>query len=300
MQKALINWANEIEQQRARLVLHPAHAELVGARFLNALGIRTAEVKLIPQREAQQLSAEWIQKFHVDTRALVIRKIPGAISLNHLAELHGIRAAEPEWRYPLEPDGALAVFVFDAETALQDTFGGFGEGGAMAYRFSRLFARHADIIPRNILALMTHGKRWQVPDAKQFFSDFQPANMEVIKAAIAWNSEQMLKLHAGRLLLGCTLAHAGNVLVDGAGRLYSIDHEKIEHSDGSDIEMLAQHMKPGTRAWRAVCDVANVSQPEAIWQLFDDVGLDWPLGSRSATVEYFENRVRRFQEHFQQ
>ena len=295
MKREVIQWALRAESKSTaiKLALHPIHGEIVGARFMAALGIGTADVRLVQKSEAYKLGGKWICKFSTGDRVLAIRKVPGAIALGYLRQLHGIAAPEPEWRWQLSDGGEDALNMFHTAMAVWNATGN---------RLLSLLVpdQHPDVAVEFIREILVHGKSWQVPDAKQFFSDFQPANLETIKAAIQWNSEQMLKLHAGRLLLGCTLAHAGNVLVDGVGRLYSIDHEKIERSDGSDIEMLARHMKPGTRARRAVCDVANVLQPEAIWQLFDEVGLDWPLGSRSATIEYFENRVRKFQEHFQQ
>jgi hypothetical protein len=66
--------------------------------------------------------------------------------------------------------------------------------------------------------------------------------------------------------------------VDGQGKLFSIDHEKVYWSNGSDVEMLASNIRRPSRAYSAVARVVNTISPRGMEALFDGLpDLPWAL-----------------------
>jgi hypothetical protein len=114
------------------------------------------------------------------------------------------------------------------------------------------------MIPINLEDAKPGAKRWLGQDIlwqgkavpTWLFWDFVPPDdWSAIRAAIKWDSEPMLRIHAARLFLGCTTAHASNILIDAAARLYSIDHADIAKTDGAEIDLLFANVKAGTVAF---------------------------------------------------
>lgn len=262
MKTALTIWCAQQEVSN-RPAINSLTAEIVGWRFMRALGVGTAPaVELVRQPEARRdkNTADWYFKFgHPDGRVLAIQRIPHAISLTCLRIIHGIASETAQWNYP---------------------------GGA----------EFAAIAIRNIMHL---GNSGQVPDPAVFYADFSlPASPEKIMSAIRWNSPQMTEIHAARLLLGCSLAHAGNVCVDERGGLYSIDHANISFTE-NDAEVLSENLPRGSQVRSVVAHVVSRLKPTDIAPLFHNLpDLPWPLGTRAATVRYFQQRLRSFQERF--
>ena len=133
----------------------------------------------------------------------------------------------------------------------------------------------------------------------EFFGEFKlPENTDRIRSAIAWNAPPLLKLICARLFLGTTAVHGGNVLIDAQAKLYSIDHENVMFTPGSELTNLAVTLSPGSRVRLAALDVAALTSAD-IENLFSDLPeLHWPLGDRAQTVRYYQNRLTTWKQAF--
>lgn len=125
------------------------------------------------------------------------------------------------------------------------------------------------------------------PNADEFYADFQPHwwQRAKIRSAIKWDSPEMLKIHAARLFLNCTTAHASNVLVNAAGRLFSIDHADCARTSGEEIDLLFANVKPGTRAFDALHVVCALREADV-------------CGIFGEAAGYYLDRLRRWKRLF--
>lgn len=269
MQNRLMNWTlkEEARLKRSDSVLDPVIAELVGARLMHAIDIGAPRLEIISQAQAEERSeGDWIFKFMTaEGLVLSVERIKGAISLHYLRVLHGIECEPTRWD----------LAEYDKDDLIQSV---------------------CKFTTKGMLRLLDKGKGG-LENPSAFYADFTvPEDTSRIRESIAWDSTQRLEIHTARLLLGTTCAHAGNILVDGRGRLYSIDHESVRFSSGEDIEILAESIKRPSRALSIIRTVANRLDSCDIESLFDNLpNLPWPLGTKTATLSYFRNRLRRFQ-----
>jgi hypothetical protein len=252
-------------QQRS---LDPVAAEIVGARFMKLCGIGAPAEFRVAGIEAAIAGPDWVSKtmtrdgrlkHGVGWKNVLVRRIPGAISISALSALYGVTSQWPSW----EMDGT-----------------GLTEHSASLLK---RFLWH-------ISSFMSLGNGKEQITTR---SDFRlPLDLSALRAAIAWDSPQMLLLHAARLFLGCSAAHASNILVDAGGKLYSIDHELCEHTDCSEFRWLAENVRRGTRAWAAMQTVGAIEYSQ-LESLFDDLpaGITWPIGSLEKTKAYFGLRL---------
>lgn len=281
--------------------LCPVVGEIVGHRLMRALGIGTAPtVEIVETEEARRRDPRrWIFKPVKHDRlkvsspeeaakiarwVLVVEKIPGAIPLSFLRKKYGVDTGKVEITpaenmvsqplpHNLTMSGELNIVQVPLAAALTVKLTGLAR-------------------------LIWEGKP-ELPIANEFFADFvPPVDWSAIRRAIAWDSDQMLRIHSARLFLGVTVAHASNVLVDFEGRLYSIDHEHCTATDGDDLFVLFEDMKSGTRAFESLRGVAELSE-EKLRALFEGLSVPdgarwfrWPLGSKEKTVAYYIDRLR--------
>lgn len=256
--------------------LTPEVGELVGARLMRALHIGCpTEVRVgVPKNEAIEAvqTGRWISKTHfVDTPErlqaaylfgdsnVLIRKIPNAVSLFTLRVKYKLCGETPAMLENVDVSNDFRQWV--------------REWG------------------------------WIISQGHQNFylaTDFVlPADTSEIKKVIQWDSDPMLRIHAARLFLGCSTAHAGNVLVDADANLYSIDHESVQKFDGEDLVWLFDSIVPHTRAWLSLGNVCSLSE-QNICDMLSDLpdNTVWPLGSADATRAYFTKRLNYWQRRF--
>lgn len=259
--------------------------ELVGARLMRLLGIGAPEEILCADKAtAEKLdTAEWVIKPWRERakhgvlpapRNICIKRIPGTISLRSLAQVFDVQSERPNWNFDADPN-----WTPEAIEIAPDAY------------------EKATRVPDRFVNILHYGAPEHLP--ANFFDDFKPTDWPKIREAISWQSPQRLLIDAGRLFLAATAAHASNVLVDGVGRLCSIDHECVEHTDLSEIAALGRWLKRGTAAHDAVRRVAALTNGD-LEALFDGLPNDttWPLGDQQATVEYFQSRLFLWQTHF--
>lgn len=281
MQAELVNWAakKEVDLHAAEVPrsLDSIAGEIVGARLVSLVGIGApSEIRLVDADEARNAApSQWIckpllgsrirySKGKYATRNLLIKKIPGAISLVSLRTLYGIRGRDPRWNLG---DGPIPPATKNEA--------------------------RSDYIVSYMRAFL-HVGREHLDNPADFFADFvPPADWSAIQSAIQWDSEPMLKLHAARLFLGTSTAHAGNVMVDQDAKLYSIDHEFCAlNSEREDLHMLAQHIQRNSKSWAALQPVAKLTERD-IESLF--VGLPqeihWPMKTLEGTLSYYRVRL---------
>jgi hypothetical protein len=308
MKSAVMHWARSAEKKYGKLPdaylyrsLQPAAAEIIGCKFMRALGIGTApSVEILETKEALRRDpSQWIFKpigrdrlkvcapERIESRwTLVVQKIPRAIPLSFLRTHYGIDTGRIAFA-PIEDRPELDLsgcgMVWDLLPRLR--------GGWIEVR-------------EKISDIIWNGKA-ELQNAHEFFSDFvPPEDWSAVRRAIAWDSDQMLAIHAARLFLGMSIAHLSNVLVDPEGRLYSIDHEFCSATDGEELRILFDNVKPGTRASKALRGVAELTE-EKLRELFDDLPVPpgvrwfcWPMGSREKTVEHYLERLRLWKQRF--
>lgn len=280
LRSAGLDYITQTPKKLLGLSLHPFVGEFVGARLMRRLGIGAPEdVRLADKQAAREAIATgaWIPKIYKDGRLratdelgisdvnILIKRIRGAISLYDLRVKHGICGRELV---------LTADFSFDEGKGLIESIVTNGVRGQLLNQLAcgiRNGKEHSNPIP----------------------SDFVlPLDTSKIVSAIQWDSPQMLRIHSARLFLGCSAAHAGNVLVDADGKLYSVDHESCAATDGEELELLFDNVQRDTRTWWTLRGVAGLSH-ENIVALFADIpeSAHWPLGSKQTTVNYFTGRL---------
>jgi hypothetical protein len=306
-------WAFQSEKQYGPLPegykyrsLCPAVGEVVGHRLMRTLGIGTApSVEILETKEALHRDPRrWIFKpvKHDRLKAsspaeaegrwvLLVEKIPRAITLSFLRKKYGIDAGKVEIT-TATADVKTSQSAVRTAAMLNDRSSGNDV----------VWVPTADALALNLAGLkriIWEGKP-ELPTAEEFYSDFvPPEDWSAIKRAIAWDSAEMLAVHAARLFLGISIAHTSNVLVDRDGRLYSIDHEFCTATGGEDLVTLFEDIKSGTRAFEALRGVAQLSE-EKLRELFEGLPgcpgrpawFRWPLGSKEKTVAHYLKRLR--------
>lgn len=261
---------------KERNSLHPVVGEIVGQRLMKLLGIGAApEVKVVTRADTDARPRTIFKEVRrtgvripwglrpVTDSALAIEKIPHAVPISYLRTNYGI-SAEP-WNFRLSEAGEGLLSLFGRVPVPEVLFRG-----------------KADITA-----------------ASEFYSDFSlPEDLSAIKAAIAWNSPASLSLHAARLFLATTTAHASNILVDARGKLYSIDHETCARTDGEELVQLFENILPDTAAFESLRNVARLSEKQ-VGSLFDGFEREasanwfhWPMVTQKKTAEHFINRLR--------
>jgi hypothetical protein len=223
--------------------MDPFAAEIVGAALMQRLRIGTSPcVEIVSRDEARRRGHGrcWILKTsggracfdpsQFSDPMLAVKKIPGAIPLARLRDRFGIDRRD--FSYLLEVQGRPHPRMSFEPT---------------------LFA----------------GKP-PIPGANEFYSDFAaPQDWSAVRTNIEWDSFAMLRIHAARLFLCSTTAHASNILVDAAGTLYSIDHADCVVTSGTELPALAQAVAPGTRAHEALRSISSLSERQ-LAMLFND------------------------------
>jgi hypothetical protein len=311
MQQNLVTWAAKLERKNHRvppaLSLDSITAEIVGSRFMPKLGIGApSEIRVLNERS--DATADWIVKSFEDGRLkagvggsglrVAIKKIPGAISLTALRNKFGVSGKALAWDVP-SPNPLQSLFSI----IVSDRVYAAGISGWLSDAFlesvqidEKLLTD--DVLCRNVNAFLYHG-RDQSPEG--FLSDFvPPEDWTPIRNAVAADSEQMLLIHAARVFLACTTAHAGNILVDASGKLYSIDHERCELTDGREIDLLAENVKLGTRAHESLRVISASLDTAIVRGLFDILPeqVTWPMGPRDRTVTHYLSRLEKWKKCF--
>ena len=233
-------------------------------------GIGAPEVKLVSKAEAATYSVfDWIHKFQTAERTLLIRKVRGAISLDWLRGLYALESSPIRYRWTDDCGW---------DSARMKLFTGFSS---------------------TILEL---GRPWKLRNGRQFYADFTlPRDTRKIREAIEWNGKPRLKINAARLLFGISTAHIGNILVDAAGNLFSIDHESMVVRDGSDVELLAENVRRPSLAESVIRTMVSLfcaSAEEYVDIILDGLPEPWTMGSKAATADYFKRRLKDFQDKF--
>ncbi|HXN24585.1 MAG TPA: hypothetical protein VOA41_17755 [Candidatus Dormibacteraeota bacterium] len=130
MKKALVYWVNQEEsrQKKSPPLLDPLMGELIGSRFMQALGIGAPFVELISESESGQRSrAGWILKPSGSGGLIAaIRKVPRAISLFFLRTVHGLHAEPSQWKWSQEPIGALLADLPQHIMGLKEPYDAIG------------------------------------------------------------------------------------------------------------------------------------------------------------------------------
>jgi hypothetical protein len=282
---------------------------------MHLLSIGTApSVEIVSAEEARQRSpARWIVKILVGGRlkivrrwekacfcdrsiaagtipengyAVVVEKIPKAIPVFYLREFYDIKPQSP-------PIIAIDRNSADPDELAKEYF--LQLGGIRIGENLRRFWNSPEDISESLAQMILLGKD-EVPTPRQFYSDFEPpSDWSAVRAAIAWDSLPVLRIHAARAFLATSFAHSSNVLVDPEGQLYTVDFEFCNHTDGDDIRLLFESVVRGTRAFESLRGVAELTETH-VYGIFEDLPgwIPWPLGSKEKTGSYYEVRLNQW------
>jgi hypothetical protein len=286
----LLDWIESISTRIppfTRFSLHPLHAEFVGLRLMRELGIGSAPaIEVVSQIQARKKGPEnWVFKSlrgpalkQADGISgdllLAVRKIPGAISLSALSRKFGIAPERIQFQ-----SCKRRRFIEAITSMLQAGKSDWDE----------------------IRKEQASDASWNALRAR-FFDDFMlpelPEARLIIERAIAADSEQMLAIHAARIFLGCSAAHASNVLVDGTGRLYSIDHEMVA-KDAGELEWTFRSIQRGTPAAAALERISELTEAQltTIFEGLQEVPRRSHMLDQENAVRYFVERLRRWKSH---
>ncbi len=248
---------------------------------MRALGIGAPETAVEVSREETPDQSIWIVKSLRDgrmkygnaaasMRRIAVKRIPATISVAALRSHHNVYVDQRRWKIPT-PSLLASVAA-----------------GLMYSWTGKLPACiPADLAIENVQQYLATPRVPTTPVA-----DFiPPDDWSQIREAIDQASQQMLDIHAARAFLACTTAHAGNILVDANAKLYSIDHELCVATDPSEIELLKNRVRSGTRAHRAMQRIADTLDTLDVADLFEDLPkVEWPMGNRATTLAYFLKR----------
>jgi hypothetical protein len=235
MLKQLWKHADAIEKDFASLkpeqrVMSPFAAEIAAVKLLRLLGIGCApRVMVVSGAEALAL----------DPRKWILKGADGKVLVPLAA---------------LAPSPVLAVAKTPRAVPISFLRQHYG------------IAPDIPVIESDGMRFTMNGIIWRgkpaLAGAAEFYGDFRPpSDWSAILEAVSWDSAPMLKIHAARLFLGATTAHASNILVNAAAQLFSVDHADLAKTDGSEIDMLFEHVAKGTRAWDALYLIAALSEP---------------------------------------
>ena len=98
-----------------------------------------------------------------------------------------------------------------------------------------------------------------------------------------------------------TAAHGSNLLVDPEGGLYTSDFEYCARMAGEELDKLFAIVRSGTRAFESLRPISKLSKWE-IAELIEGLPewIEWPLGSKEATVEHYAERLRKWKTLFRE
>jgi hypothetical protein len=140
------------------------------------------------------------------------------------------------------------------------------------------------------LIAQTLGKTCEPAD--KFFSRFNPTpeELDCIGKAMALDGEQYLRICAGRVFVGCSAPHFGNVLATKGGDLVSIDHARAYFERGDDLRMLFKFTKRDSIAFRILGDIAALTADD-IRAAVAEIPQHRACGSTGALAHYYERRL---------
>ena len=207
-----------IQSMRLRKPMNPFVAEFFAQGILRRLGIGTAEQVFCSGKEARALGEDYAVKFAGHQPAQSLTWNPESVR-------RGWCLASK-----LVPDAASLDYISRSLITSQDARSQILRQCAIGH--AEKDQGYDELIARTL------GKTC-IP-ADKFFINFKPTKSELllIAAAMALDGEKYLRVCAGRVFLGCSAPHFGNVLATKTGQLISIDHCRGYFENGQDLREL--------------------------------------------------------------
>ncbi len=151
-------------------------------------------------------------------------------------------------------------------------------------------------VARRIVKSYSGRQKHNVNDelADTLYSKFSPTPVEVeqIKLAMDLEGAQYLSIAAARVFLGCTCTpHFGNILVNKAGKLFSIDHSDAEFRDGEEIKGMFDFIGRDSRLLKVLSGVADLTESD-IRESVEAIPKHPACRSISGLAKYFCERLK--------
>ncbi len=258
--------------------MNPFAAEFVAQGILRRLGIRTASSQICSAGEARVLPTDFVVKSGGERPAQ-------GLNWNCANVNRSIRSG---WCLvsQIVPDSASLDFI--ARKILPS----HSARNKVVAMLAKCAADHATK-DRRFEELIAQALGKTCEPADKFFSGFNPTPEECdcIGRAMALDGEKYLRICAGRVFVGCSAPHFGNVLATKGGDLVSIDHARACFEDGQDLEMLFRFVRRDSLAFRILGEVAVLTADD-IRAAVAEVPKHRACGSTDRLAEYYERRVQ--------
>lgn len=265
--KVLLSRKDQINKELISLPLAVAEgvAELFASRIASHCGVRTPQIRLMPddefdlfEQERESADAEYEVE---DDPTIFCKEVSGG------------------WCVSQKIAGSLPIFYLPEQDSLTAEWD--------------VFFYVSDLVSK------------RCPVSRDEYPDFPAAleSDEEIRAAARWDSDERLLGHAFRAFLNCTYAHTSNCLVDTSTKLWLIDHEKIifrtDHSDLAELRVLIEHSDRVMQICKRISQLtkedieqALLNIPEPFWK--SGVAIEHPV----LAYHYFTTRLESWKTMF--
>ena len=256
------------QKRRANVeMLNPFGAEMFGAALCRRLGVGTSLVSVMPFREANALRDVFIKKCVQTTAGEELHLIGKSVADEELVLVsHKIPGAVPLSHLP---DYGIRLKQEAGFDKMSQNFIEVDE----AYRKMRKCS----------------------PVPSSFYSDFDPEDRFDIEKNTDWGSDAFRRILLARLFLGTTAGHNGNTLIDGSGKLFTIDFGTTRRESGEDLEILFKYMQPTVKmfgretlsdTWLLVGEIAALTDAD-LYRCVDCV----PYRYEFDLLDYYRRRL---------
>jgi len=265
------------QKRRANVeTLNPFGAEIFGAALCRRLAIGTSEVSLMLYGEASALRDVFIKQCVPTTAGEELHLIGESVADEELVLVsHKIPGAIPVSHLPAHGIRLKQEYGFDK-------------------------------MSQNLIELDEAYRKMRKcsPIPSSFYSDFDPEDRFNIEKNTDWGSDAFRRIFLTRIFLGTTAAHNGNTLVDGEGKLYSIDFGTTRRESGEDLEVFFTHIQPMIKMF-------GRERLSDTWLLMGEIAALTDLGLRSCVdcvpyryeddlLDYYRRRLRFWREKYQE
>ena len=264
-------------KRRARVeTLNPFAAEIFGAALSRRLGIGTSAVSVMSYKEAEKLQDVFIKVCEQTVAGKELHLAGGQVADGELVLVSR--------KIP----GTVPISHLPAH----------GIRLKQEYGFEKM--------SQNLIELDEAYRKMRKcsPIPSSFYSDFDPEDRFNIEKNTDWGSNAFRRIFLTRIFLGTTAGHNGNTLIDGNGKLYTIDFGTTRRESGEDLEVFFTHIHPTIKmfgretlsdTWLLIGEIAALTDSD-LRRCVDCV----PYRYEGDLLDYYRRRLRFWKEKYEE